>query len=373
MANPSRDIKISPFIADADPISTGPKWEKWMDEFETRLRYFRITDDQDRLDALKIYGGRDIREKIKHLRDVTPDDSGEGEEETGANNSAYTAAVEKLNVNIAIKRPITEAHTVEDIAFKLNGAQHFSKLDMNESYHQIELEETSRHLTTFYGVNVDVPENLDYLAKDTKKKGEIKEYADQKRHVKPHKFIVGNPVLVKIKKKCKLTTPYDPQPYVVVRVKGTMITATRLSDGKSITRNASHFKLLEIPIRSVIAISDNLNSRSVDEEDETNLDDIIKNSTLLDYNSRDKNKSDQSQKDSVHSDPNQSVACENENTVSDNNHSDQEQINRNNGNQVDTNTLDVQGTNTNPTRKSLRIKRAPEKFKDYVVDCKTKK
>ena len=45
-----------------------------------------------------------------------------------------------------------------------------------------------------------MPENLDMLAKDTMKKGEIKEYADSKRHVKEHKFTIGNPVLVKIKK-----------------------------------------------------------------------------------------------------------------------------------------------------------------------------
>ncbi|KAK6171902.1 hypothetical protein SNE40_018325 [Patella caerulea] len=64
--------------------------------------------------------------------------------------------------NIAIKRPIVEVPTVEDIAVKLNGARVFSKLDMNESYHQIEMDEKSRHLTTFYGVygkkNIQTPQ-----------------------------------------------------------------------------------------------------------------------------------------------------------------------------------------------------------------------
>ena len=52
--------------------------------------------------------------------------------------------------NTAIKRPVTEVPTVTDIKFKLEGAEVFSVLDMNEGYHQLELEKSSRHLTTFY-------------------------------------------------------------------------------------------------------------------------------------------------------------------------------------------------------------------------------
>ena len=53
--------------------------------------------------------------------------------------------------NLAIKRPISESMTVEDVKLKLGNARVFSKLDMNEAYHQIELAEESRHITTFYG------------------------------------------------------------------------------------------------------------------------------------------------------------------------------------------------------------------------------
>lgn len=35
--------------------------------------------------------------------------------------------------------------------FKLEGATIFSVLDMNEGYHQLERDEGSRHLATFYG------------------------------------------------------------------------------------------------------------------------------------------------------------------------------------------------------------------------------
>ena len=55
--------------------------------------------------------------------------------------------------NTAIKRPITEALTVDDVRVKLNNATVFSILDMNEAYHQLELEQSSRHLTTFYGTS----------------------------------------------------------------------------------------------------------------------------------------------------------------------------------------------------------------------------
>jgi len=51
----------------------------------------------------------------------------------------------------AILQPVTEALTVEDIKFKLKGTMVSSVLNMNEGYHQLELGEDSRHLTTFYG------------------------------------------------------------------------------------------------------------------------------------------------------------------------------------------------------------------------------
>ena len=53
--------------------------------------------------------------------------------------------------NTAILRPVTEAQTKEDIKFKLKDATIFCVLDMNEGYHQVELDEDSRHPTAFYG------------------------------------------------------------------------------------------------------------------------------------------------------------------------------------------------------------------------------
>ncbi len=35
------------------------------------------------------------------------------------------------------------------MSFELNGAQYFSKLDLSQAYHQLELDEHSRYITTF--------------------------------------------------------------------------------------------------------------------------------------------------------------------------------------------------------------------------------
>ena len=45
-----------------------------------------------------------------------------------------------------VRHPIP---TVNDISLSLNGAQYFSKLDLSQAYHQLELEEQSRYITTF--------------------------------------------------------------------------------------------------------------------------------------------------------------------------------------------------------------------------------
>jgi predicted GTPase len=38
---------------------------------------------------------------------------------------------------------------VEDTLYQMNGATVFSKLDLTQSFHQIELEESSRYITTY--------------------------------------------------------------------------------------------------------------------------------------------------------------------------------------------------------------------------------
>ncbi|KAI5718631.1 hypothetical protein M8J77_024284 [Diaphorina citri] len=51
--------------------------------------------------------------------------------------------------NKAIKRERHITPTIDDLVSELSGATVFSKLDLNEGYHQIELDEESRNMTTF--------------------------------------------------------------------------------------------------------------------------------------------------------------------------------------------------------------------------------
>ena len=51
--------------------------------------------------------------------------------------------------NEAIERIRHPIPTVDDISFALNGAKFFSKLDLSQAYHQLQLDESSRYITTF--------------------------------------------------------------------------------------------------------------------------------------------------------------------------------------------------------------------------------
>jgi len=58
----------------------------------------------------------------------------------------------RLDMREANKAIIRERHIIpklEDILTELSGATYFTKLDLTEGYHQIELKEESRHITTF--------------------------------------------------------------------------------------------------------------------------------------------------------------------------------------------------------------------------------
>ena len=83
---------------------------------------------------------------------------------------------------------------------------------------------------------------LQWYSDDSKAKDAMKNYADVKRRTAVSDVNIDDLVLVRQRKQNKLSTPYDRSPFHVVRKKGTMITAQR--NGKYLTRNASHFKIL---------------------------------------------------------------------------------------------------------------------------------
>ena len=57
--------------------------------------------------------------------------------------------VDMRAANQAIQRERHPVPTVEDLIVDLNGSTVFSKIDLNQGYHQLELEENSRGITTF--------------------------------------------------------------------------------------------------------------------------------------------------------------------------------------------------------------------------------
>ena len=67
-----------------------------------------------------------------------------------------------------------------------------------------------------------------------------KQYADQRRHTQQSNISVGDTVLVRQKKHNKLSSFYNPLPYKVTSMKGSMITAER--QGHQMVRNSSFFK-----------------------------------------------------------------------------------------------------------------------------------
>ena len=72
----------------------------------------------------------------------------------------------------------------------------------------------------------------------------MKVNADRSRQAKKSNIHIGDTVLLQQKNTSKLTTKFDPNPFKVVRIKGTMITVVR--NEKYVTRNASLFKTLKV-------------------------------------------------------------------------------------------------------------------------------
>ena len=64
-------------------------------------------------------------------------------------NGGVRICVDMRLANEVIKRVRHPIPTVEDISFELNGAKYFSKLDLSQAYHQLELDAPSRYITTF--------------------------------------------------------------------------------------------------------------------------------------------------------------------------------------------------------------------------------
>ena len=90
--------------------------------------------------------------------------------------------------------------------------------------------------------SVRLPQHEDIATNDAKKKNRIKDAAGEKTYAREHSIKPGDTVLVRQQKQNKLSTPFNPKPFIVKEKKGTIITA--LNGSERITRNSFQFKII---------------------------------------------------------------------------------------------------------------------------------
>src|SRR5664279_966221 len=112
--------------------------------------------------------------------------------------------------------------------------------------------------------------NTPLRIQDDKAKHKMKMYADMRNNAKPSDLLIGDTVLVKQRKKDKLSSYFDPTPYRIIDKKGSMVTAAR--GDHSITRNSSFYKRINPTTKTIATRKDNRESReseqSEDDDDE---------------------------------------------------------------------------------------------------------
>ena len=89
--------------------------------------------------------------------------------------------------------------------------------------------------------------DIEITQRDTNYKARYKRH-DNGRSTKPHKFSVGDLVLVKQRKQTKLSTPFEPTPYNIIGISGTQMKIQRTTDGRCITRHADQLKSAGHPL-----------------------------------------------------------------------------------------------------------------------------
>jgi len=82
------------------------------------------------------------------------------------------------------------------------------------------------------------------MQKDKDSKTKMKACAHQERQAKSQNLNAGDITPVKQRRLNKASPHFEPVPYTIVDVKGSMITARRATDQKEVTCNSSRFKKL---------------------------------------------------------------------------------------------------------------------------------
>ena len=81
--------------------------------------------------------------------------------------------------------------------------------------------------------------------RDRWQKTKMKKYADEKRRATPSNIKRGDRVLLKQERQNKLSTRYDPDPYVVVGTKGTSLLLKRRAEPEIMRNSSAVCKLLQ--------------------------------------------------------------------------------------------------------------------------------
>ena len=68
----SKALKIEPFRIPDNHLKVGRAWEEWIEDFEDEITYFEIKEIRDKIRALKIYGGPEIKKLARNLPDPAP-------------------------------------------------------------------------------------------------------------------------------------------------------------------------------------------------------------------------------------------------------------------------------------------------------------
>ena len=113
-----------------------------------------------------------------------------------------------------------------------------------------------------HGIDNRVHQKLE--AHDRIIRDKMKKYFNSRYHTKNRQMHIGDCVLVKQPRLNKLTPPFDPDPYFVKCVKGSMVTAGRRN--KSIIKNKEHFILLPINTKNKLNYRNTANNRENDDD-----------------------------------------------------------------------------------------------------------
>ena len=133
----------------------------------------------------------------------------------------------------------------------------------------------SRSFRTRFPESADpaTKDKFGFNERDQRSKDQMKSYADHRRRARVNDLAVGDCVLIRQPAKSKVTPPFDPDPFTVIEVKGSMITVQR--KGKRITRNTSFFKKFNHPLQTPIEHPTRLGLEETNqpEEDEWTVED----------------------------------------------------------------------------------------------------